>query len=272
MKMLGDDVYIQRGEIWSLDFSLEDTKGRPIMLPKAWNNPYLVITVTAALYKQKGDYRQSYWIDLSSLPRFVATEPLFLPGVVNNENIQDGFFTIQDVMSTYGDDGDNDDDGKFITNDGDTTKESDVTNYLFCADVNDDGNYSYKYVVSYELEGEEKHEDWQKYDFRIVKQFTTRDWTEQRYLYDAKIVSGQTVEEYIKYVLTQEKYDIDVSKSWTDEDIRNAIEAIADKDKKEYVQKVYNSGAPLMPEYETYVSILSPRNIYVSVDLQGGIE
>ena len=52
MKILGDDVYIQRGENWSLDFDVTNEAVEPYMILKEWQNPYLVITVAAARYSQ----------------------------------------------------------------------------------------------------------------------------------------------------------------------------------------------------------------------------
>lgn len=93
MKKIGNEIYVQRGENWSLDFNITNKKGDPYMLLKEWNNPYLAITVTAARYEQEGDFRQTYWLDLNNrwvekndgttvlepIKKFMSTEALPLP-------------------------------------------------------------------------------------------------------------------------------------------------------------------------------------------------
>ena len=59
MRMIGNEVYIQRGETWSLDFAVTNDKGHPYVVLKNWPNPYLAITVAAALYEQRGDFRET---------------------------------------------------------------------------------------------------------------------------------------------------------------------------------------------------------------------
>ena len=91
MKTLGNVVMIQRGETWSLDFEVTNAAGQPYMLFKEWTNPYLAITVTAARYSQKGDFRRTWWLDMDKrwveqsngsfaivpMKRFTETEPLY---------------------------------------------------------------------------------------------------------------------------------------------------------------------------------------------------
>ena len=52
MKILGNDVHIQKGEIWSLDFDVTNSKGDPYMIFKGLRNPYMVITVALSRYEQ----------------------------------------------------------------------------------------------------------------------------------------------------------------------------------------------------------------------------
>lgn len=256
MKIIGDAVYIQRGEIWSLDFTLTDEKGRPFMPFSKWSNPYLVITVANSRYEQAGDMREMHWLDLSHryveqedgsivkepFKRFIATEPLYLPTG----------FSVVDAMSYY---------DRIVVN-ADT--DFNIKNYLFYAE-NDDGVYEYKYVKSYTGSSAEEAEataEWVDYNFRIVKQFNnTKDWIEQQYFYDIKILAGQTLKEYVAGQL-----GIDVGQL-TDDELPAKIEEIEDKSSRILAQNVFESGAPIMPNYDTKIVILEPTPLFVGANL-----
>lgn len=258
--MLGDEIFIQRGETFSLDFEIKDANGRPFCIPNKWNNAYLMITISAALYKQRGDFRRTYWLDLSSLKKFTGTEALYMPRYA-----PDIPFAISQVMNKY---------GNIITLNEDTdSDDNDITNYLFCTDPNNDGKLVYKYVEDYTLEnGEVTEERWTEYNCRFVQPFYTKDWVEQRYLYDANIVNGPTVLEYLNGVLARDgmgEFALDTNAD--DETIRNTIALLRDGPEKEYIRKVYESGRPLMPEYDAKFCLWLPKKIFVSVDLQGEI-
>jgi hypothetical protein len=261
--MVGDEVYIQRGENWSLDFELTNEKGHPFMLLNKWQNPYLVITVSAALYEQKGDYRESYWLDLNShweelsnkrvelrdTKKFTVTEPLYV------EN-----FDFEYIHKTY--------DYIVLQKDNDF----DIRNYLFYTDPYLDGNYVYKYVNNYTNEdwdnpGEIK---WSEYAFRIIKQFDTKSWMEQGYLYDAKILTGESLIELIKNTLTVEGKSY-VDGDWSDDETGSYISQIEDETLRAEAQELFDEGIPIRNNYDTKALIIEPTKLYVSVNLQGGV-
>ena len=277
MKMIGDEVYLQRGEIWSLDFEVTDKKGHPIAILKNWKNPYIVITVAAALYEQKGDMRESYWLDLDKmwaeqedgniiekpLKRFTSAEVLPIDAIIPGEGDTNMGFCIQNAMATYGPKNG----GNIVL---DKTSDFDVTNFLFYIDPLHDGNYIYAYVDYYETDnGNISDEVWKEYDFRIVKRFTTRDWTEQRYLYDVKIVSGESVQERLIDILARQGVTI-VYTDWTEADWETYLDMISDETLKNEMRQLYEEGVPLMPGVDTESIILYPTSIYVSVNLQEG--
>lgn len=276
MKMLGDSIFIQRGETFTLDFELKDANGRPFCVPLKWKHPYLVINVSSALYDQKGNYRETIWVDLNDkedpFKRFEVTEPLYVKPYGSDK---DKPFAISEVLSTYGhlvkfDDGD-----------------YDIKNFLFCTDPNRDGELVYKYVKSYTLgsavEDSNKdgilssnevnitNEEWETYDCRfVIDDFDTREWVEQSYLYDANLVSGTTVEEYLEDVYLRENIGSGIDLS-DDEKIRDAIELIKDDKQREYIKKVFELNRPLMPNYEAKICVWLPKKIFVSVNLEGEI-
>lgn len=248
MKIVGKEIYIQRGEIWSLDFDITNDKGDPYMLFNRWTNPYLVITIATANYKQEGDFRKVYWLDLSEsyieqsdgsfvptdIKKFISTEALYLEE-----------FTVDDVLDKYS--------GKIVE---DPTSDFDISNYLFYIDPVADGNRTYKYFDG---------ENWVDYNFRIIKQFTTNDLLGQGYLFDIKIIAGESVKEHIAGIL-----GIDAG-NWSDSETQAKIDEIEDEVEKAKMQDLYDSGVPLMPNYDTKSIILQPTKLYVSTDIQGGI-
>lgn len=263
MKIVGDTVYIQRGEIWSLDFDVTDEKGRPYMLFSKWSNPYLAITVAGSMYEQTGDMRETHWLDLSHrwveqvdgsvekepFKRFIATEPLYLP---------DGQFSVIDVLERYGD--------RIVI---DLVSDFDIKNYLFYIE-NSDGDYEYKYVSSYtgtDAESVSTSAVWADYNFRVIKQFNTKSWMEQGYLYDAKILTGQTLEEYVAGILHESLPE----EGWSDAELGDKISLIEDEQIRAKVLAVFESGMPLMPEYDVKALIIEPSKLLVSTNIQEGV-
>ncbi len=272
MKMLGDDIFIQRGETFTLDFELKDAEGRPFCIPLEWadKHPYLVITISSSLYDQKGNYKESVWLDLSDRKKFTGTQALYVSPYQDNKLKP---FAISEILSTYDD---------IIKFDG---SDDDITNFLFCTDPKGDGKLVYKYVTSYELLGDKNSngkvdadevdivdENWTTYDCRfVIDAFDTREWVEQKYFYDANLVCGTTVEEYLEDVYLRENLCSSVDLS-NDEKIRKTIELIRDEKQREYIRKVFELNRPLMPNYAAKICVWLPKKIFVSVNLEGEVE
>lgn len=397
MRKVGNDIYIQRGETWSLDFQVENNRGDPYMILKEWKHPYLAITVTAARYAQKGDFRRTWWLDLNQrwvedragnmtlepIKKFISTEALYIAN-----------FTIADILAVYG----TENGGNIVL---DKNSDFDVTNYLFFTDSNMDNGRVYKYLTDYEVTDAQKitvdvwasntsttyghiyayfgdgtnadyyivirslsttenntpppnsanfvkltrrymtvqddtHllftkkwsaedtdliwyagdafintgadgnnrvyicnvpsasndrvtftgnkvqvtndtegsdlvtvETWKDYDFRIIKAFITRDWVEQTYLYDIKVLAGESVEERVHAVLVAQGEEVP-DLPWTEDVLQEQINLIDDKDVRKECQEVYDSGMPLMPDFDTKALILMPAQLIVSANIQGG--
>lgn len=278
MKMIGNEVYIQRGETWALDFAVKDKNGHPFMLFKDWQNPYIAITVTAAMYEQEGDFRRTYWLDLTNqwveqedgslalvpVKKFVSTEPLYAEAIFNTDNNEVGF-DIADLLSIYGPANG----GKIVA---DPTSENDITNFLFYGTLDRKGGiYHYRYVKSYTKNNDGTYTaEWEDYDFRIVKQFVTKDWTEQSYLYDIKILTGESLEEHIATILRSQNVTFE-DFPWSSQQTRAYIDKIVDVNKRVEMLDLYASGVPLMPDYEVKTLILPPTKLYTSVNIQGGV-
>ena len=266
MRTIGNDVYIQRGEDFTLDLSVKNEDGDPYMIFSGWTNPYLAITVTAARYEQPGDFRVTYWLDLArrwvqQVDGQLVQEPI--KRFVETKAYPLSIFSVQDAVNIYG-----------VSNGGrmvlDKNSDYDVTNYLFFT-IASDGTKTYRFVKDYTFaDGQVTRELWEDYEFRIFKSFKTNRWTEQRYLYDAKILAGQLVPNFVKEeLLTQ---DIETEPlPWDEEYLADRIEQIEDDTARIEAGWAYLNGWPLMPGYDVKTLVLEPRNLYVSANIQGGI-
>lgn len=111
---------------------------------------------------------------------------------------------------------------------------------------------------------------WYDYNFRVVKQFNTKDWTEQTYLYDAKVLAGESVAEHVYGILLSEGDDVP-ELPWTDAELQEQIKLISDWRVRKEMQELYDSGMPIMPTYDTKSIILEPKKLFVSANIQGGV-
>ena len=268
MKRIGNEIYVQRGETFSLDFAVTDKAGRPLVLLKKWKNPYMVITVATSLYPQADVPREVYWLDLNN--RYVEQDdgtlsPVTFKRFMSTEIFRLTAFDATEAVETYG----QANDGKMVF---DRNSDFDVTNFLFFVDVNGDGKYEYKYLYDYTLEGGEvTAQTWVNYDFRIVKYFDAKNWTAQSYFYDIKILSGESVQEHLAGILDKEGTSYETLSTWSAQDWEEYISAVQDEASRNEIRTLYNEGAPLMPMADTKMVILEPTAIHVSTNMQGGI-
>lgn len=249
MKTLGNEIYIQRGEIWSLDFEVKNTKGDPLMLLKDWVNPYLVLTIAAARYDQSGAFSRTWWLDMDKqmvenedgsyaedilLKRFIHTQPLYLEE-----------HRMAAINTTYPE----------IPNE-------EATDYLFYTDPDKNGKRIYKYLEDAE---------WKDYNFRIIKLVDTQDMIEQTYLFDIKLIAGNSIqEEMFNEFLVQG--DEPPALPWSNEKAISYVENIVDTEKREQFETWLQSGAPLRPPYQVETPLLQPTKFMVGADIQGGIK
>lgn len=247
MRMMGNEIYIQRGETFSLDFAVRNAKGDPYMVFKGWNNPYLVITISTSLYEQEGSTCEMHWLDLDNcwientdgsatlkpMKRFISTEALYL-----------SMFDVDDVQHLYGERISLSADSDFY-----------IGNYLF---YTDDGVRTYKYFDGYD---KNNNEIWVEYDFRIIKSIDTRDWNGIDYFYDVKVIAGESVIERIqslsKVTLSTENLS----------DIEAALNEIESEEVRTELYELYMSGMPLLPTYDVKNVLLEPTPIRVSSNI-----
>ena len=89
-------------------------------------------------------------------------------------------------------------------------------------------------------------------------------------MYDIKVLSGELVEESVRdYLINEGKEVSDLP--WSDEELQAQIERIDNTEMRAYYQEIFDTGAPLMPTYDTKLLVLKPTNLYVSANIQKGI-
>ena len=268
MRRVGNNFYIQRGESFTLDFDVVNKNGDPLMLSKGLKNPYLVISITSALYTQRGITRENHWLDLSTvkypdgngniidtqMKTFVSTEALPLRDIDNN-----GYLDANDAIAIYGGEG-----GKIVL---DKKSEFDITNFLFVTE-NTDGQKVYKHLTDYVVVGKVITEQfWEEYAFRIIKSFDTKNWIEQDYTMDIKLLYGESLEEFVDRVLRDEGNITGDELSTLD--LQSLINKIVKQEDRELARQVLDANMPLIPNYEKTV-IQENMHIYVGVDTLGG--
>lgn len=69
-----NEIIIQRGESFTIDKSVRNRDGSPYIVSSQYDNPYILITVAS----NRHDYEYNainWWLDLSTLPKFLNTQP-----------------------------------------------------------------------------------------------------------------------------------------------------------------------------------------------------
>jgi hypothetical protein len=152
------------------------------MIYKEDTNPRLIFTVSAARYKESGEIRDDYWVDLENQFVVNSGELVGVPAkkFASTEAFYTDDFAYATIMARYP--------NIFSNNPNDDNY---YGNYLFYTIMN--GKKEYKYYNG---------ESWVGYNFRVIQQFDTRNWVEQTYLLQVKYTTG--VVENNEYVVTKE--------------------------------------------------------------------
>lgn len=195
MRLLGTDIYAQRNETFAIDFTVKNADGTPYIVSSQLINPYILLSISSANFKQTNRYVKNYWLDLTNYPRFYSTLPFDLTSLKTTSGGSTSRYT-SFADATYVDE---------ITIGG--IIYSDVVAYgyvgtelkvfhtgdavFYCE--NSQGVIEYKY--SHESGGSHI---WSDYSFRIIKQFLQQDMSklvEQSYVYSMHVVSGEPTDD-----------------------------------------------------------------------------
>lgn len=74
MKLINNEIYIQRGESFTIDRTIVNRDGSPYIISSELKNPYFLITVSTNKREQLDREVYNYWLDLSKFPRFEHTQ------------------------------------------------------------------------------------------------------------------------------------------------------------------------------------------------------
>ncbi len=162
MNSLGTTLYVNRGETFILGREVFRSDGyTPYVLSANIPNPYILITVQSDNFRTDKGYKHEFWLNIDHYPAFQTRTPVTI------------------LKSSL---------------DGDETGAG--TSY-YClykvADSSQDCGYTFYYSLGgsilYEYEG-----------FKFKKIFTeqvTSEWIEKQYLYNVKLVGGNTMNDLL---------------------------------------------------------------------------
>lgn len=192
MRILGTDIYAQRNEAFTIDYTVHNADGSPFIVSSELENPYILLSVASTNYKQDNRYIKNYWLDLTNYPRFYGTNAFDLTSLKTSSggstpmytsfasttyyaSIEIGGVTYTDVVA-YG----------YI---GTELKVFHSDDSVFSC-PNSQGVLEYKYSNSSHV--------WQDYVFRIIAPFTQEamsELVEQSYVYSVHLVSGEPTDD-----------------------------------------------------------------------------
>lgn len=159
MKVFGNLISIQRGEEFTIDFTLVNKDDTPYIIPIELPIPYILITVGSNSFNTENAYVLNQWCDLTHSPRFQSTEIEAYTGTTPSDYYEEGNTSILGEGSGA------------------------VIYYNKCVFYNStDGKYYYYTENGYV-----------EYSFSVRVAFSTditSEWWAQQYTYDITLVSG----------------------------------------------------------------------------------
>lgn len=252
MQVHKNELYVSRGETFTLRKKLINRDNSPYIVSSKLKNPYWLITVASSLYEQESRYCINKWLDLSKYKRFLFTKAIDIRNVPTGEGHTDydGFDT---AVIPVGYEGDK------------SLGYADVA-VFYCE--NSDGTYSYKYW-KYTDTAINKDGDysgsWEDYECILNSLFVntiTNDWIEGTYYYSIYLVSGVSTEEYLQE--TAKALELDAE--GTIEDLYNRISKVLPDVFNDF--KIFER--PLVRIDAAY-PILEHTKMFVSSNVKGGM-
>lgn len=255
MKTFNNELVVHRNETFTIDKSLYNKDGSPYIISSELKNPYFVMSISSTRYDQRNRYIKNYWLDLSKYLRFVSTQPI---DILSFKTTPDG------TVPKYGDG------FPSLTNAQIASQgyllEGYIGNKLVRYDVGD-AIFSYKNdndITEYKY-WSTGSEAWIDYTCKItfpISHKDTKDWIEQSYVYSIQLVSGATVEEYLKTLLR------DAGITYTNEDKYGLYKLAIDNDI--LLPENFSIDKPLL-SYDVVKPILAPTKMSVMSNIQGGM-
>lgn len=104
MKVLGNNVYIQRGEEFTIKFGAHDAV--PLIIKDSYKHPFIVVTLKSTQYSQVEQYKSVRWLDCMHTLKFKSSKIVHLgSGQISDVNIPSddtGFKRVYSVADTDG--------------------------------------------------------------------------------------------------------------------------------------------------------------------------
>lgn len=260
MKTLNNEIFVQRGETFSIDRTIENKDTTPFIISSEIANPYFLLTVSSTRYEQEKRYVYRKWISLKDFVRFKQTKIVNLkdlksePGEYKQSNYT-GFndskfnslqsFTdpvtgvVYDNLVAFG----------YVNNEPVLYEVGDA--------VFTDGT-SYKY-----WDPDKTGNGWTDYTCRFAVMFSnqiTKTWVEQNYMYSIELVSGESTLQYLRTLCEQNDiYYEDVL------DVNDLVELLTEQG----VEITINTKKPIV-EVTFNIPLLKPTKLTVSSNINGG--
>ena len=179
MQILNNELYVQRGEAFTLDFLLQNKDKSPYIMSSELSSPSFLVTISSMLQNPDNRYILNKWcmINEEKYPRFYVTKPVkvdsFTNGVTWFSNFKNSAKQDGKKMSEY---------CVLYTQTYDG-----VTSYKYYNDNTEPTSSDYNNLTF----DETKLKD---YENRFSVTFTSAEtlkWTEQFYKYGIQLVSGK---------------------------------------------------------------------------------
>lgn len=177
-----NELHIYRGETFTIDKYFQNKDGSPYIVSSELNNPYWLLSISNTTYYQENRTVKNYWLPVN-VPRFKTTVPVALTDIKTSSAGNTPLYTSFTDNITFPIVG--------YYNSQPVSFEPD--DCVFYTEV--DGVKTYKYWDN----------GWKDYICRIVKTFTqddTSDLFAQNYLFSITLVSGMTIDDYIRNLAT----------------------------------------------------------------------
>ena len=173
MEVLNNQLYVQQGEAFTLDFLLRNKDNSPYIVSSQLKNPYYLVTVSSMSTNPDRDkrYLLNKWCKITE-DKFFVTTPILIQSIA-----QFDFANIK----------------KLANADGCT-----VANYAVYYTITDNVAKYYKYTGT-----DDEAYDYNKmvtYENRFVVSFGTDitiDWNEHAYVYGIQLVDGDINNDYV---------------------------------------------------------------------------
>ena len=174
MEILNNQLYVQQGEAFTLDFFLRNKDGSPYIVSRQLKNPYYLVTVSSMSTNSNKDkrYLLNKWCKITA-DRFYVTTPVHITGVSS--------FNFTAMKSKANADG------------------CTVANYAVYYTTDSNGNVTY-YKYTGTDDAAYNSAKMVPYENNFVVSFSTDvtiDWTEHMYMYGIQLVDGDNNPDFV---------------------------------------------------------------------------